>query len=313
MLSFRARALGAAVLSAAAAACVLAAPAGAAPDKPFSVVISPGEITQSATVKFQAKFTNLTTNQTLGSARLTVPAGFTVAGASGNTLTLLNLNIAPNSSGIATFTVTVPSCATASGTWGVAAKQSNDFNGTGNDFNLVGANPTTSVRCSGAATQCPPSCAPTATDPVTGASLDVTLDPGSAGVVTINVSGTLDCAGYDELLPTTSFTVEFLPDPNTGGGQKTVTLHIPKSFMHRDTSNGVSFVNMCFEAPFPFVAKGGSPAPQVPPGSGVFRGLLPDCANPPARPCVSARTGEGGGAAITALAPGGDQDPRYGG
>jgi hypothetical protein len=314
----RLRAHGAALLIALTATCVLAAPAGAA-TKPYSVVISPGTTVPGATVAFQAKFTNRTTNQMLGSANLTAPAGFSVLGASvrGQTQTvsqniveLRNLGVAPGASVIATVTAGVPSsnpCAPADFTWQVVAKQSNDFNGLpGNDFGpLVDSRLTTSTTCDGAATQCSPaSCLGTLND--ADASISVSV-PGSSGLLTINRGNGLDCAGYDEILHQ-DFAVDFMPDPGTTGGTKIVTITITKAAMHASANNGLAQVNMCFEAPFTFAVKPGTPALQ-PSGAGVFRGLLPDCGTPP---CVADRQSVGGGARIVVRAPGGDQDPRYG-
>lgn len=315
MLPFRTRARGAALVIAAVAACVTAAPAGAA-TKPYSVVISPGTITQGLTVNFQAKFTNLTASQTLGSADLTVPAAFSGVSASvagqpafvtaANVVQLRNLAIGPGASAIAVVKATVPSCASTPFTWGVMAKQSNDFNGTGNDFGpLVNSSLTTSVTCSGTATQCETvNCQ--ATLPGGLASLSVSVAD-STGLLTINVGNGLDCAGYDEILAN-DFIVNFLPDPGTVGGQKTAILNISKAAMQASTNNGLSQVNICFGAPFTFPVKPGTPPLQD--FQGLKIGLLPDCGLPP---CVANRQSVGGGAAITVQAPGGDQDPRYNG
>jgi hypothetical protein len=292
----------------------MAAPAGAA-TKPYSVVVSPGSITQGVTVKFQAKFTNLTASQTLGSANLKAPAGFSVVGPHVTVLgrdvvELRNLDIAPGASFIATVTAAVPSSnpcvAPASFTWDVAAKQSNDFNGTGNDFGpLVSSSLTTSVTCSGTATQCETvNCQ--ATLPGGLASLSVSVAD-SSGLLTIDVGNGLNCAGYTEILAN-DFIVNFLPDPGTVGGQKTAMLNISKAAMQASANNGLSQVNICFGAPFTFPVKPGTPALQD--FQGLKIGLLPNCGQPP---CVADRQSVGGGARITVLAPGGDQDPRYNG
>jgi hypothetical protein len=298
------------------ATCVLAPPAGAA-TKPYSVVISPGTAVAGATVAFQAKFTNRTTSQTLGSANLTAPAGFSVLGASvgahaqtvsGNVVQLRNLAIAPGASVTATVNAGVPAsnpCAPAQFTWQVAAKQSNDFNGPpGNDFGpLVDSSLTTSTTCGGTATRCTTaSCVGTLNDADASISVNVA---GSTGLLTISRGAGLDCAGYDEILAQ-DFTVDFQPDPGTVGGTKVVTINITKASMQASTNNGLSQVNVCFEAPFVFAVKSGSLLQSS--GPGLFRGLLPDCGTPP---CIADRQSVGGGARIVVRAPGGDQDPRY--
>jgi len=317
--SLRLRTHGAALLTALIGTFVLAAPAAAA-TKPYSVVISPGTAVAGVTVTFQAKFTNRTTSQTLGSANLTAPAGFSVFGASvqgrpqavsGNVVQLRNLGIAPGASVTATVNASAPSsnpCSPTPFTWQVVAKQSNDFNGLpGNDFApLIDSSLTTSTTCDGSAIRCTAaSCLGTLNDPDAAISVNV---PGSIGVLTISRGAGLDCAGYDEILAQ-DFTVDFLPDPGTIGGTKIVTINITKASMQASTNNGLSQVNVCFEEPFAFAVKPGTPALQPGPGPGVSHGLLPDCGTPP---CVKDRQSVGGGARNVVWAPAGNQDPRYG-
>src|SRR5262249_14278651 len=209
---------------------------------------------------------------TLGSANLAAPAGFTVLGASvrgqaqtvsGNVAQLRNLAVAPGASVIATVNARVPlanPCAPAQFTWQVAAKQSNDFNGVGNDFApLVDSSLTTATTCAGSATQCTAaSCLGTLNDPDASISVNV---PGGIGLLTISRGTGLDCAGYDEILHQ-DFTVDFQPDPGTIGGTKIVTINITKASMQASTNNGLAQVNVCFEAPFMFPVKPGTPALQ---------------------------------------------------
>ena len=318
MLSLRLRTHGAALLTALVATCVLAAPAGAA-NKPYSVVITPGTAVAGATVAFQATITNGTTSQTLGSANLTAPAGFTVLGASvrgqtqafsASVAQLRNLGIAPGASVVAIVNARVAlrnPCAPDTFTWSVAAKQANDFNGPpGNEFGpLVDSSLTTSTTCGGTATQCTlASCVGT----LNGADASIRVDvANSAGLLTISRGAGIDCAGYDEILAQ-DFTVDFQPNLGTIGGTKIVTINITKAAMQASANNGLAQVNMCFEAPFTFPVKPGTPALQQP-TPGVYRGLLPDCGAPP---CVADRQSVGGGARIMVRAPGGNEDPRYG-
>jgi hypothetical protein len=129
----------------------LAAPAFSA-DKPFAVVIANGDGTTPSTLPagtegtVRATFTNLNTQQQLGSSNLVVPSGLQIVSASvsqgtaavsGNTISLRNLNLAPGGSLTVTMRV-VPSCTAQTLTWAVPiAKQANNYNGPpGNDLNI---------------------------------------------------------------------------------------------------------------------------------------------------------------------------------
>jgi hypothetical protein len=332
VLTLRPRRHAVALVIALIGVCALASPAGAA-TKPYSVVISAPStlVPPGVSVPYQAKITNRAPNQTLGSAKLTVPAGLSSVTVSvpapakavpttvPNEFLLLNLGVAFGKSFTATVNATAPSanpCASVSFTWQVAAKQSNDFNGAGNDFGPLASDSilTTSTSCTGTTTTpCEAPCLGTRTD--ADASISVSI-PGSIGLVTITRGTGLDCAGYDEILAQ-DFTVDFQPNPGTVGGTKIVTIDITKAAMQASSNNGLSQVNVCFEAPFTFDAKLGLEGPA----QGPFRGLLLNCGTPvpgasPPRaagpPCVSDRVSVGGGARIVVRAPGGDQDPRYG-
>jgi hypothetical protein len=100
-------------------------------------------------------------NTTLGSLNLDMPSGITLqvpVGAAGDPITgtstitqlqLRNLNLAPGSSYHVTFTIAAPSvCGTVQ--WNSpAAKQSNDFNGSGNDYALTKTGGLTSLITNG--------------------------------------------------------------------------------------------------------------------------------------------------------------------
>jgi hypothetical protein len=151
--------LGAGIL----AAATLATPAAAststsstciASGKCFAVSVSPSSPTAGANTSFAFKITNEATTQMLGSAQISAPAGFAITGAPGaarvtsSSALFLNLSLAPS----ATTTVTlsaVPGCSGGQYQWGIQAKQSNDFNGTGNDFQL---DPASTASISGSAT-----------------------------------------------------------------------------------------------------------------------------------------------------------------
>lgn len=134
------------------ATAMLAPVASAGPPKPYTVEISPLCASSDTATLFTATFTNLSRNQTLGSADLTVPSDFTVVSVTSQPPTgtatlngthlieLRNLNLAPGGSFTFQVTATTPTAADTY-TWSVIAKQSNDFHGPpGNDFVLDSAN-----------------------------------------------------------------------------------------------------------------------------------------------------------------------------
>ena len=131
--------------------------AQAAPDrKQYLVVVSPATVGAGQTREFSFTATNQSGSQSLGSINLTVPLDFTAmsvtqqpqrssdgsfvgtATVMGTTLIeIRNLSLPPSDSMTVKFTTQAPcvqSGATGADQWGVAAKQSNDFKGTGNDF-----------------------------------------------------------------------------------------------------------------------------------------------------------------------------------
>jgi hypothetical protein len=140
---------------------------------------------------------------------------------------------------------------------------------------------------------------------------DVTA-PGNAGtdagvlILDNGIGVPIDCAGYDELtaVPTV------IDGPNRA---KTVTSTIDKRTMNASPNNGVSFLQMCFGAPYAFATRPGTtPTGFDTNGDSIddfFYGLLPDCGT---APCVSSRnkTKAGDGVIVT-QAPAGSQDPAY--
>jgi hypothetical protein len=77
----------------------------------------------------------------LGSVQISAPAGFAITSApratnvtSGSAL-FLNLSLAPSATTALTLSAVAP-CGSGTYQWGIAAKQSNNFSGTGNDFQL---------------------------------------------------------------------------------------------------------------------------------------------------------------------------------
>jgi hypothetical protein len=140
---------------------------GVTTSKPYTAVVGPDPVASGTTVDFKLTLTNLSGSQQLGSANLTVPtgSGFTMSNAddpagaatatvtnAGTLLQLRNLAIPPTGSNSRDYTFDLSVASTACGAdwnWILAVKQSNDFNGTGNDFFLktTGSDLTTTVTC----------------------------------------------------------------------------------------------------------------------------------------------------------------------
>ena len=143
----------AAVLTLAALVAVIGAAQAAPQQKKYSgtVRVTGGAVTPtSATLKLT--LTNLTRSQTLGSANFMPPAlgvtlGSVVSGADragwsaaveGGVVAFRSTsNALPNGASVsANVSVTISQATCATATWTTAAKQSNDFSGSGNDFNF---------------------------------------------------------------------------------------------------------------------------------------------------------------------------------
>lgn len=133
------------------ATAILAPVASAGPPKPYTVEVTPLCVNSGTTPTFTVTITNLSRNQSLGSANITVPSAFTSvaavtalpsgSGVVGNVIELRNLSIAPGGTFVFDVQATVPaSTAPGSYAWSAIAKQANDFNGPpGNDFVLDAA------------------------------------------------------------------------------------------------------------------------------------------------------------------------------
>ena len=144
------RALRLALLAALIGVAALALPAADAQTttKPYSVVLSPSSVASGDRTTITATVKNLASRQTLGSANVTPPGGYRVVSATiskpppasvsvvDNVVQLRTLGLGKNQSLVVTMTVDVP-CAAGTSRWTPAAKQSNQFNGTGNDFTLT--------------------------------------------------------------------------------------------------------------------------------------------------------------------------------
>ena len=127
--------------------------------KCYTVDVEPPTFASGASVPFTVTITNESPSQTLGSVNITPPAVYSITSldtakpngttaSSAGTIQLRNLDLATNG-GTETLTLTADTVA-GTYTWATAAKQSNDFNGIGNDFFLDASN--SSVTTTGSAT-----------------------------------------------------------------------------------------------------------------------------------------------------------------
>jgi hypothetical protein len=115
---------------------------GATESKPYSAAASDVYAGQETFVT--VSITNEASPQTLGSADITVPEALNIGYPSPRVIELRNLDLAPG----ATYEETIPvraQCTSTIATWDIQVKQSNDFNGVGNDFVLQGDPATTDV------------------------------------------------------------------------------------------------------------------------------------------------------------------------
>jgi hypothetical protein len=110
------------------------------------------------------RLTNNASPQSLGSANITVPSGYTLNGGtlsppggtpptkSGNTLQLRNLNLAPSASVDVSINVTTPCIGGTPATWTLIVKQANNFSGPpGNDYVRLAGTVAPSTTVSGSA------------------------------------------------------------------------------------------------------------------------------------------------------------------
>jgi hypothetical protein len=125
-----------------------AAAVHAAPVKPLDFAVTSNAPYAGITMRgYSLTLVNRTKTQELGSANIATPAGFTLSNLTidrgtvalaGTTLQLRNLAAPAGSTVTVTMTLQSPCAATSGSRWTVQAKQSNDFNGTGNDLTPVG-------------------------------------------------------------------------------------------------------------------------------------------------------------------------------
>jgi hypothetical protein len=286
--------------------------------KPYGADVGPHFVLAGATDTYTFGLTNESKTQSIGSANLTAPSGFSInsigipsqgtATLAGNTIKLRNLNLQPGRTVTLAFTATAAS-SPGSYLWTLVVRQANDFRGTGNFFSpdpdnvhltttVIGGVGGVIVACEANA-----SCSGTATDGTTTA--EVQVDPGATPTVltvTLLPDDPITCQAGEGTYQGTSATVDF--NITSTDRTKTVTLTIDSSLVG---DRSASDFQVCYSSNMPFTDRFGNP---IPVGSA---GLLPDCAfeGDPVPPCVLDRvSNEDGSVSVRFFAPEGDPKGR---
>ena len=294
--------------------------------------VTPSSPAAGASNSFAFKITNEATTQQLGSVQISAPAGFVITGAPGaasvtmSSALFLNLPLSTQGS-TTTLTVnaTVSSCnrSTSGYQWGIEAKQSNDFNGTGNDFQL---DPNSVANLSGTLTGCTfqpclpnKQCSASASSGTTLGTVVTTspLPPGDS-IVTGMGSGSagssfnFSCGTKPPVYTPLSDVFEFAVFNGSGIPQQgvtlTVTLRIDKSVVTSSGHPGASSWQICYASTESFNALAGTSQQNVTIGGspGYFTGLLPNCSSTQGAPCVQARNKNNAGDVIVTFLALGD-------
>jgi hypothetical protein len=288
----------------------------------FAVSVSPMKPTAGASTSFTFTIKNEASPQQLGSVQISAPAGFMITSAPGATsftstsALFLDLSLASGSQTMLTVNATVP-CGSGSYQWGIAAKQSNNFNGSGNDFQL---DPNSAGNLSGTFTgsctvqPCPPSapCSASASSATTSGTVTTSapLPPGDSivtGMESVNSSFNYSCPTYTAVADVFGFAVfnaAGVPQPTL----LTVTVRIDKSLVNSSGHPGASSWQICYGSTTPFTALPGTSQQNVTIGGnpGYFTGLLPDCTNTQGAPCVQSRNKNNAGDVIVTFLAFGD-------
>jgi hypothetical protein len=284
---------------AAVAICAQAATASAA-TKDFSMTVAPGSVPAGRLVDMTATISNRTAQQRLGSANITPPSGFTTVSVTslsrpapatarivGGVLQLRELSLPPQSSVTVALKVSTPCSVGVSPNWDVVAKQANDFNGLpGNSLTLDAAASNLSTTTIGACTPCPENqqCSASLGGPA-GSQSTVTSDPSATqpdvGLLTMSISGAIDCAGYSE-----RSSDAFLTDAPSNRPKRGLLTF--SSATRRVSSEDP--LEVCYASPLTFAPKPKTTLSQVViDGVLNYVGRLPNCFGYSAPPCVTAR------------------------
>ncbi|HMN99069.1 MAG TPA: hypothetical protein PKD59_06610 [Miltoncostaeaceae bacterium] len=290
-----------------------AALAGGSSNKPYSAFISAPPSAAATTTQATTsvggtsavgiRLRNDTKTQRLGSANITLPAGAAVQAGSvvlvtpsggsatvaGNVIKLRDLSVAPGDSAFVRFAAVVPCTATGSSyQFALAAKQSNDFNGTGNDLTLVTPKPV--LAAIGSCVPCPSGlCTASTSTGASTASVSGLATTGDRIRVSLGApdAPAVDCSGYTETTETVAFDLTNSVG-GSAGGLKTVKLQI------KNPTKAANLYKICFQ--------GGDASPPV---------ILPACkcaknGVPTNVPCAQPAELKKGVVTLTAITPAGD-------
>jgi hypothetical protein len=284
-----------------AAAMLVASEAGSAnaatcTGKCFAVTVSPAIAAQGANASFAFAITNEASTQQLGSVQISAPAGFTITDAPGaansfpsSSALFLNLSLAPSHKTILTLNADVPD----SGglyQWGIQAKQSNNFNGTGNDFLLDPASAGNLSGFVGSVQSCSGSCSASSSTNTTSATVTTTsaTDGDSLGFSLGSVSFTCN-ANYQQVSDAVFFDVFNSSGVPVPTAQFNVSLEIFKSAVLSSGRTGASQWQICYASQQSFTAQDGTSSTATIGGVSYFTGLLPNCSSTQGAPCVQDR------------------------
>lgn len=284
------------------------APAIADTNKPYAVVVSPADVPAGSTSTFTATLINETATQQLGSANLTLPAGFTplsvgvpspsgTAAIVGGTIQLRDLAVPAGTSASVSVVALTP-CPTGTYTWSVIAKQANNFSGDpGNDLTFDPANSALTTSLTGTCHLGFDFVAQPASAQVGAAITSVTYDP-AAPPVAVQV---LDGGGTLISSSTAPVTLTILNNPGGGFLSGTTTV---------DAVGGVAtFPGISIDqSGLSYTLSADTSAVAIDPAASAPFNIADVGKQCPAGPCASGTVTEGGTSASELASGGSDGD-----
>jgi hypothetical protein len=301
----------------------------------FAVAVSPSSPAADTSISFMFTIKNEASPQQLGAVRISAPTDFMITGAfvasgasgtasfTSSSALFQDLSLASGASTTLTVSATVP-CGSGSYQWGIEAKQSNQFNGTGNDFQLdpnSAGNLSGTLAGSGSGScisqPCPSGpCSVTASSSTTSGTVMTSSPLPQGDFIVTEMEGAsssfdFSCGGIYTPLSDVFFFAVF----NSAGVLQSIpltgTLRIDKSLVNSSGHPGASSWEICYASTVKFNALPGTSQQNVTIGgtSGYFTGLLPDCPNTnpqQSAPCVQTRNKNNAGDVIVTFLASGD-------